>query len=136
MLTGVRTRNLDNLYANDSKSRGIDMHYDIDDRAAQATISQTSGTVSEIESANTNLKDDASSLGGRLTHSPKTAAALTGDVATAFEAAGEALVGMVNNNLQSSSDAVKSYIDGDNQMCTLADAGRQQAYVTDMPGIN
>lgn len=111
------------------------MHYDIDDRAAQATISQTSGTVSEIESANTNLKDDASSLGGSLMHSPRTAAALTGDVAPAFESAGEALVGMVENNIQSSSDAVKFYIEGDQQMCTLADAGRQQAYVTDMPGI-
>lgn len=110
------------------------MHYDIEARAAQGTISQTAGTVSEIESANTNLKDDASSLGGRLTHSPKTAAALTGDVATAFESAGEALVGMVNNNLQSSSDAVKSYIDSDERMCTLADAGLQQAHVTDMPG--
>lgn len=111
------------------------MYYDIDDKAAQATISQTSGTVTEIESANRDLREDASSLGGRLMHSPKTAAALTGDVSAAFEAAGDALVGLVNNNIQASSDAVKSYIEGDQQMCTLADAGRRQAYVTDIPGI-
>lgn len=111
------------------------MFYDIDDKAAHNTISHTSGTVPDIENANTDLANDASDLGGRLMYSPETSGTLGGDVSQGFESAGEALVSMINNNIQSASDAVTSYVDGDRQVCTEADAGLQRAYVSDMPGI-
>lgn len=74
-------------------------------------------------------------LGGSLLHSKQTSAALTGDVASAFESAGQALVEMVNNNIDSTDDAVQKYTQGDQLMCTAANAGNQQAHVSDMPGM-
>ncbi|WP_279064752.1 hypothetical protein [Dermabacter hominis] len=111
------------------------MYYDIDDKAVRGTISNTRGTVPAIETSNRDLKNGASDLGGELLHSTQTSAALTGDVASAFESAGQALVEMVNNNIDSTDDAVQKYTQGDQLMCTAANAGNQQAHVSDMPGM-
>ena len=97
------------------------MFYDIDDKAVRGTISNTRGTVPAIESSNRDLKNGASDLGGSLLHSKQTSAALAGDVASAFESAGQALV--------------EKYTQGDQLMCTAANAGNQQAHVSDMPGM-